>query len=960
MQFLETSHLARNVIADMNIGLWVVESDEGKEPRMFCDEKMLELLGVTDELSPEELYKFWFENIDPAYSAKVFDSISSMINGTPSEVQYPWNHPAKGPIFVRCGGHRDMSHKDGLRLEGCHRNITSLCELGGDSVQKTGEARQFAVISELAGDFDCVNYVVLCGNRFDDIAIPYRTSEQFLKIIPGWLDENRFHNRLELMEEYLVYEEDKNDFHTRTRRAVVKKEIEANSSYSVNFRAEVGNEILYYQLKFAGDRDENGNIVGMVAGVRSIDEEIKNQMEVNTKLEQNLKIIDVLASQYSSVYYIELSTGKLMPYVMNEKTESELGQIFRKEISYQEAFSYYVSKLVFESDRDRLLRAGSIQNIKKMLEDQKSFTTTYRNKREGFPHFCEMKFVKMDDEREEPTAVALAFADKDEEILGHYIEENLCSEYASIYLADLENDIYRAYRYLDDEDITSRADSSWSSLVKEFAAECSEDNRDIVLSVADPKAVEDMFRNQDRREYLYKNRNANNSWRRCVLQVIDRKEGRPVALLVCVAVLDEVAAEKEELNTMLAEQKMQLEAQQVALEQALQMSQAADRAKTAFLNNMSHDIRTPMNAIIGFSTLAISRIDNRDIVKDYLRKIGQASEHLLSLINDVLDMSRIESGKMNLSEKEENLMEIMQILRDMVQADVIEKQLHFRVSANGAIDENIICDKLRINQILLNVVSNAVKYTPDCGSIEVTFSETGVSDRGYGMYEILVRDTGIGMSEEFLKTIYDPFTRVNNATVTGIQGTGLGMAITKNLVDMMGGSIEIKSKPNEGTEVYLRFEFKLAGECHFIKQKANEEPFNSTIPDIAGMKVLLVEDVQLNLELAQQMLEDCGITVTSVMDGTEAVEAMEQAAPGDFDLILMDIQMPLMDGYEATKRIRALDNPEIANIPIIAMTANAFAEDRQNALDAGMNDHIAKPIKMDRIVEALMRIKPGE
>ena len=521
-----------------------------------------------------------------------------------------------------------------------------------------------------------------------------------------------------------------------------------------------------------------------------------------------------------------------------------------------------------------------------------------------------------------------------------------------------------------------------------------------------------------------------------------------------------------------------------ALEEALTLAQSANRSKTTFLNNMSHDIRTPMNAIIGFTGLAKNHIDSKEQVSGYLEKIEQSSDHLLSLINDVLDMSRIESGKMNLNEKEENLPEIIHTLHDIVQAEVNAKHLDFFIDSVDVNDENIICDKLRLNQVLLNILSNAIKYTPVGGAIAVRIIEKSVNEKNYGAYQFRIKDNGIGMDKEFLKTIFDPFTRVNSSTVSGIQGTGLGMAITKNIVDMMGGKIAITSEPNNGTEVVLDFDFKLArgkkdlapieelkglpalivdddtntaisvanmvrdigmnavwctngkeailhakdaerignpyrliildwmmsgmngvetakriraevkndipiivstaydwsdiedeahdagitafvskplfpSDLHSVlekcigKVKAEDEPV-AKVFDFTGKKILLVEDNEMNREIAKEILEEEDFTVDTAEDGSIAYEIISKAKPGDYDIVLMDVQMPVMDGYTATGMIRELKNG-METVPIIALSANAFEEDRLKSLDSGMDDHIAKPINVQNLKETLAK-----
>ena len=526
------------------------------------------------------------------------------------------------------------------------------------------------------------------------------------------------------------------------------------------------------------------------------------------------------------------------------------------------------------------------------------------------------------------------------------------------------------------------------------------------------------------------------------------------------------------------------EEQQTRLQEALAMAQSANRAKTTFLNSMSHDIRTPMNAIIGYTGLAASHIDNKTQVQDYLGKIAQSSEHLLSLINDVLDMSRIESGKMNLNEKGENLPDIIHTLRDIVQADIHSKQHDFFIDTVNVNDDDIICDKLRLNQVLLNILSNSIKYTAPGGVISMRIIEKTVNPNGYATYEFRIKDNGMGMDREFVKTIFDPFTRVRSSTVSGIQGTGLGMAITKNIIDMMGGKIDIQSEPGKGTETVVTFDFKLqnghreavvipevqgiralvvdddTNTCLSVSGMLNDigmryewcvsgkeaviraeaaysmaDPFKVYIidwlmPDMNGIetvrrirkvigedtpiiiltsydwsdieaeareagvtafvnkpmfpsdlhqvlsrllgktetepkaeakaygfegkKLLLVEDNEMNREIAEEILREVGFIIDTAEDGAIAVEKIRTASPGAYDIILMDVQMPKMDGYEATRRIRAMGTV-LSNIPIIAMTANAFEEDRKAALEAGMNEHIAKPIDVEKLKVMLAR-----
>lgn len=523
------------------------------------------------------------------------------------------------------------------------------------------------------------------------------------------------------------------------------------------------------------------------------------------------------------------------------------------------------------------------------------------------------------------------------------------------------------------------------------------------------------------------------------------------------------------------------------LENALMQANRASKAKSIFLSNMSHDIRTPMNAIVGFTALAITHVDDREQVEEYLKKIKTSGNHLLSLINDVLDMSRIESGKIRLDEKECSLPDILHELRNILQADIRAKQLDLFIDAVDVKNEEIICDKLRLNQVLLNILGNAVKYTGAGGMVSMRIVERAGAPEGYANYDFIIKDNGIGMSEEFVAHIFEPFERERSSTTSKIQGTGLGMAITKNIVDMMNGTIEVKSEKDAGTEVKISFTFCLnkdVSEPKDIPELNNcralvvDDDFNTCdsvtymltqigmraewtlsgkeallrthqavtrgdnynvyvidwmLPDMNGIEVarrirkemgdnvpiilltaydwleiedeakeagvtafcskplfyselnrclcdivrtededkveeekivekrktgriLLAEDNELNQEIAKVILEDAGFIVDIAENGNVALNMLKDSKPGYYRLILMDVRMPVMDGYEATKAIRALDDAQLSNIPIFAMTANAFEEDKREALSCGMNGHLSKPIEIEVLFETLDKV----
>ena len=427
--------------------------------------------------------------------------------------------------------------------------------------------------------------------------------------------------------------------------------------------------------------------------------------------------------------------------------------------------------------------------------------------------------------------------------------------------------------------------------------------------------------------------------------------------LVLLALISIVRAERSsKMIKIEKETNQKLNKLRVAAEDALKVAESASKAKSTFLSNMSHDIRTPMNAIIGFATLALDDIRDGKKVEDYLSKILSSSKHLLGLINDILDMSRIESGKVVLEEQETDLVTTLQELQSIMEGQAKERKLKLHVDYSNLRDRHVFCDKTRLNQVMFNLLANAVKFTSEGGSIWLTMSQLEptykVEDRA--IYEIRVKDTGIGMDKAFIKHIFEPFERERTSTVSKIQGTGLGMAITKNIVDMMGGTIEVESQKGVGTEFIIRLELRLQAEAGVANEDGTKQHGHAEgVAEFAGKRLLLAEDNELNREIACMLLSKYGFVIDTAENGQEAVDLVAASAPDYYDLVLMDIQMPVMDGHEATRRIRNLEDKELAKVPVVAMTANAFDEDRKAAKECGMNGFISKPINMQELVQAL-------
>ena len=403
----------------------------------------------------------------------------------------------------------------------------------------------------------------------------------------------------------------------------------------------------------------------------------------------------------------------------------------------------------------------------------------------------------------------------------------------------------------------------------------------------------------------------------------------------------------------------QEQAYAVKQEQLAEAAQAANKSKTSFLFNMSHDIRTPMNAIIGFANLAQNAKCSTEQMHSYLSKILVASQHLLSLINDILEMSRIESGKITLEPAPTSWNEMLQELQTIMQEQIESKKQSFTISIAPLTHDYVMIDKLRMEQVLVNLVSNASKYTPERGSIRVELTQYPAAKPNQALYKISVIDNGMGMSEDFVKKIFSPFERANNSTVSKIQGTGLGMSITKSIVDLANGTIDVKSKLGEGTEIIVAVTLCLCTDAETAARNAKQldkQQAQAEQPDFKGKRLLVVEDNKLNREITVTILEQTGIITEQAEDGSVAVKMVQEAAPGYYDLILMDIQMPIMDGYEATKQIRALPDKRLAQLPIIAVSANAFEEDKKASLAAGMDGHIAKPINVPDLFALMQKL----
>ena len=799
-------------------------------------------------------------------------------------------------------------------------------------------------------------------------------------------------------------------------------------------------------------------------------------------------VFEVFARNYQNVLLINLSQDAAQVLKQDGTVPENMMRENRELLSYSQVMKHFILKCVHPDDKDMLMEKVSIEKLREVFATQTEYSGNYRVLLNDQVHYCQYNYNRIDDE----DYLVAGFQNIDAIIEEHVDQEkarreleeahlrgerehaevisSLSTIYSTIFRADIDThhyDVLTSVSLMGEVAGTGgNFDDVKESILSAFMVE---EMRPAMSDFLDLNTLADRLADVNTVSQEYKN--PAGRWFQARFIVKKRNE-EGVAKEVLYVARDCTTEKVKELE------------QQEQLANALAAAQQASKAKSTFLNSMSHDIRTPMNAIIGFTALAQTHINDQVQVQDYLSKISTSSTHLLSLINDILDMSRIESGTVKLDEKPIHLPDLLHDLRTMIQGLIGARNQNLYIDTQDVEHEDVVADKLRLNQVLLNIVGNAIKFTQPGGDIIISLIEKPCRKKHYASFILSVKDNGMGMSPDFVDHIFDTFSRERSATVSGIQGTGLGMAITKNIVDMMGGKIEVESIEGKGSKFTVTLNLRLAKEhvenepipellgaralivdddlntCRSVSKmlrdiqmrpdwcasgteavvraqdaaEANDEykayiidylmpdmngieavrrirrVINEEVPiivltaydwadfeeearaagvtafvskpifmselrevltqpvigeyeheeelkekryDYTGKHILLVEDNELNRELAVAILEETGMTIDSVDDGDVAVEAIDNAPADKYDLVLMDIQMPKMDGYTATREIRTLPDNRKANIPIVAMTANAFEEDRQKAFAAGMNGHIIKPISIDEIAEVL-------
>ena len=1062
--------LSVDILEKANIGLWAFELDEGEEPRMYVDNVMLGLIGLTEQTTPEKTYHAWYDHIDPEHYNEVTESVEKMMAGIHSEVQYPWHHPDGHVMIVRCGGVRNSAYTKGIRIEGTHMDVTEVLHV---------EKNKDTLLDGLAREY----HTVWLMDGFGDHKVHlYRSTGKTTvqSAVKLGLDEPCYDTSVVKYVMNSVHEDDRERVLEATKFETVERETPDVGTYVVTYkRYNDQGKIDYHQMCFAKAISSDG-VTNYIMAYRDADKTMREQLRRQEQMEQFNKITNALAADYSSVYVVNLADSSLYPAKMSGRITGMFGDSF-KYMNYEQANEAYVESAVCEEQKDEMRRVLAPEYVREHLKGVSSFVKYYINNN---GEYTEMKVVKTDNDDE----VVMGFGVKDAEIreqlaMTEEMKRNdslvriLSDDYLSVFSLDYDTDKYtvvskgpsnsvaqshsstaeaaaamadyinnyvhpedrkmlaevieyknikeklahanryratfrtnydgKGYKYVDfvagkagdpDSPVTSIAmgfqdvdDQVRQELESRHQLETQmarvmklSDDFQAIYNVDFETGKYDIFSYDNGYEdsVLKNNENGTNFYadtlkdvgkvvypddQELIISTFSNKEyirktlaeqgdftidyrlmvnGEPAWYRVKVA----KTPEDEEhflVGIFNVDKRVRKEADdKKRLEHALEEAQSANRAKTAFLNNMSHDIRTPLNAITGYTTMAKKHLDSADYMSDYLRKIDVSGHQLLELINQVLEMSRIESGKVVLQEEPADVIDRAYDMKTLSGTDIESKNLKYTVVIKDVSHRHVLADRARMNQIILNVIGNAIKYTPEGGIIDYTVEEEPCDKEGYGLYSFTVADNGIGMSEEFQKHLFEEFARENTSTVSHIQGTGLGMPIVKKLVELMGGSIDVKSKLGEGTTIKVSVPMKW--DEHAANRAAeNAKHLNL---DFKGKRILLVEDNEMNREIARDILEEAGFAVECAEDGDVAVEMVKN---NTYDAVLMDIQMPRMNGYEATRHIRAdLTN---RHLPIIALSANAFEEDKLKSLDAGMDDHVSKPIDIKQLKQTLAK-----
>ncbi len=674
------------------------------------------------------------------------------------------------------------------------------------------------------------------------------------------------------------------------------------------------------------------------------------------ELKNRNAIIETLSEEYSSIYFIYEEDGVFKcTKNYDESTSNSYSTADIALTSYDSIFELYANQYVYPDDKKLFLDGTKLDVVTSAIfKTGQPYELNYRETKNNKTQYMQIRFIPIT--KDETTKVIVAFRcidnivhkeleqqEKLKKVLHDAqqrleIIEGVCSEYETVYYVDASRDVGIPYILTDKFPEEFRKyllhEIPYTRFFHEYIdRDVAPNQREYVKAQTELNLVTEKLKE--------------NPYYRINFEVA--YEGKLLHFQIFIARIGEAYEQVWAFKSIEETVEEQIKQHRILID-ALDKAKRAEQAKSNFLFNMSHDIRTPMNAFLGFNTIAEKNIDNKEVALDALKKAKDSGQHMLGIINDILDMARIESGKLEINNEAVNFKELVEKLKEMFSHDMEKKGIDF-IATSNINTPAIYTDSLRLSQIITNLLSNALKFTNSGGRVVFQVTELKSPDNESAYFQVRIEDNGVGMSEEFQKHLFNAFEREHNTTKSGVQGTGLGLAITKKLVNLLGGTLTYNSMVGFGTEFTLTFKATKAHE-----NVVTEEVTTELLPELKGKRILVVEDNMINREIARELLEEEGFIIDEAEDGTVAVEKLEKATKGYYEFVLMDIQMPIMNGYTATRKIRSSDNTDIADIPIIAMTANAFNEDRKNAFDAGMNEHVPKPLDLDKLIEVLNRV----
>ncbi len=818
------------------------------------------------------------------------------------------------------------------------------------------DAKQRAVIAGLTEDFVCLNYVDLTTDAYENTTI-FRISDTLAAIIPGWATERNSQERFRLFSKYAVYEPDRERFIERTSQSLVLSHLQKNPAYFVNFRIRNGEDFSYTQMKFTADYAADRSIKGLVVGIHSIDEE----MRLEAQHAEQLVVIEGLTEDFGCVNYVDLTTDAYANTTIYRVSDTLSAIIpgWREERNFLKRLQLFAEHAVYEPDREKFIERAGKEVVLNHLKTDPAYFVNFRWRIGDDVSYSQIKFTADYAADRSIKGLVIGIHSIDEVKRGEMqraeymaVIASLADDFEFVGIIDKKNDeltIYRTSASLEKALNVFEGEKIGYTVFKQQLEQMvvEEDRKELLVRDGRDVIAEALMKDP---VYKFEERLMIDGQVQYYRIKFTQDQDDPDKLVFGLLNIDQQVRNEIAIGELEKELEYQNE-----LKEARDRAEAASRAKSAFLFNMSHDVRTPMNAIIGFTDIAQKHIHDIDKVADSLQKIKNAGMHLLSLLNDVLDMSRVESGHVEITEEPADLLEIMDGIAPIVSPLAMAKNIDYKTVYDGIRDRRVRADILHINQVVINLLTNAVKYTAEGGTVTLRLEQEEDVKDGVCMYSIIVEDTGIGMSKDFMAGMFESFVRENREEVMKESGVGLGLAITKRLVTLMNGTITVSSELGNGSVFTVKLPLKIQSEEEAETREAEviHEP-----KSLEGKKILLVDDNELNREIAVEILEDSGMVVDMACNGMEAVEMVKQNGMRFYDAILMDIQMPVMNGYEATEAIRALPD-DGKPVVIIALSANAFEEDKRKSLSVGMNAHIPKPVNAAELVETLRKYIHG-